>query len=45
VERFLQALDDLDDLVAMLRQRWLRHAAEQLDAPHPAPQPAEPPLL
>jgi len=34
VERLFQALDELDDLVAMLRHRWMTHAVERRDAPH-----------
>jgi hypothetical protein len=36
VERLLQALDEVDDWVAMLRQRWLRHAAERPEVPEQA---------
>jgi hypothetical protein len=35
VERLFQAFDELDDLVAMLRQRWLRHEALQRAAEPP----------
>jgi len=34
VERLFQALDELDDLVAMLRHRWMTHGVERRDAPH-----------
>jgi hypothetical protein len=45
VERLLQALDEVDDWVAILRQRWLRHAPERTDVPEQAPRPAALPLL
>jgi hypothetical protein len=34
VERLFQALDELDDLVAMVRHRWMTHAVERRDVPH-----------
>jgi hypothetical protein len=45
VECLFQALDELDDLVAILRHRWLRHAAERLEASPIAAAPSEPRLL
>jgi hypothetical protein len=37
VECLVQALDELDDLLTILRQRLLRHAAEPPDIPQQAP--------
>ncbi len=37
VERLFQALDELDDLVAMLRHRWMTQAVERRDPPHAPP--------
>jgi hypothetical protein len=46
VECLFQALDELDDLLTILRQRWLRHGAEGLDAtPRAAKLRPGPPLL
>jgi hypothetical protein len=45
VERLLQALDEIDDWVAMLRQRWLRHAAERPEVPAQVPPVPALPLL
>jgi hypothetical protein len=33
VERLFQALDELDDLMAMLRHRWMTHGVEQRNPP------------
>jgi len=45
VECLFQALDELDDLLAILRHRWLCHAAERLEAPPSAAAPSAPRLL
>jgi hypothetical protein len=45
VERLFQALDEIDDLLTIVRQRWLRHAAAPGDAPQLAPRTAAPPRL
>jgi hypothetical protein len=37
MECLFQAFDELDDLLTIVRQRWLRHAAEQHDLPRRAP--------
>lgn len=54
MERLFQALDEIDDLLTIVRQRWLRHAvapghaqlAPRMPAPPQlAPRTAAPPLL
>jgi hypothetical protein len=37
VERLFQALDELDDLMAMLRHRWMTQGVERRDPPHVPP--------
>jgi hypothetical protein len=45
MERLFQALDELDDLLTIVRQRWLRHAVAPGDAPQLAPRMPAPPHL